>query len=92
MSMADYYAEEYCIDSLTFRQDYDSKRYKNRKLTNKELVDSALQCKRKGLNEVTVHFPAYDVAKKFKDRAESMTEKQRNALLNVLSWYQTKCS
>jgi hypothetical protein len=38
-------------------------------------------------NQVTKHFPCYDVALKIKSHGWTPTVKQRSAITNVLAWY-----
>jgi hypothetical protein len=38
-------------------------------------------------NQVTKHFPCYDVALKIKSHGWMPTAKQRSAITNVLAWY-----
>jgi hypothetical protein len=40
-----------------------------------------------GMNNVTIHFPAYDVAKKLLDNNWKPTVKQRAAIENVMAFY-----
>ena len=57
--------------------------------TNDEILDAAIRIGPK-LNDVTEHFPAYDVALKLKNNKWTPTEKQRKAIINVTAFYQTK--
>jgi hypothetical protein len=55
----------------------------------KDILGIAIKCGPK-LNEVTEHFPAYDVALKISNHNWVPTEKQLKAIINVTAFYQTK--
>lgn len=57
--------------------------------TDDEILDIAIQCGIE-LNEVTEHFPAYDVALKLKNNNWIPTPKQRQAIINVTAFYLTQ--
>ena len=88
MSELDYLAEEYYQEQMIFQEAYSDKRKYNNSLSNKALVDTALKADKQRLNEVTKHFPAYDVAENYKYRPDALSPKQKTALANVLAWYQ----
>ena len=91
MSETEYYAEQYEEDIWFFQRNYKKNKKKLYRITPEELVVRALRCNKMSLNSVTKHFPAYDVAYKYKDKPEQLTEKQIRAISNVLAWHLTSC-
>ena len=57
--------------------------------TDDEILQTALNCGEK-LNDVTDHFPAFDVALKLKKNKWTPTPKQRQAIINVTAFYLTQ--
>jgi len=57
--------------------------------TDSEILDEAIKIGPE-LNDVTDHFPAYNVARKLKKNGWTPTEKQRKAIVNVVAWLLAK--
>jgi hypothetical protein len=57
-----------------------------RRISGDSLLDIAVAAG-EGTNQVTKHFPCYDVALKIKTHGWTPTEKQRSAITNVLAYY-----
>jgi len=75
-----YYVEE------EFYEDVEQKKDELSEQPDDEILDTAINCG-KQLNEVTEHFPAYDVALKLKKNNWNPTPKQRRAIINVTAFY-----
>jgi len=76
----EYYAEE------EFNEDLEQKKEELSKKPDNKVLNTAIHCGKK-LNEVTEHFPAYDVALKLKNNNWKPTPKQRQAIINVTAFY-----
>jgi hypothetical protein len=59
------------------------------KKSDNEILDIVIKY-REGLNKVTEHFPAYDVAVKIKNNSWTPTPKQRQAIINTVAFYKAK--
>jgi len=72
-----------------FFYDLQSRKEKMSEKSDKKILNLALSCG-KQLNEVTEHFPAYDVALKLNKNNWTPTPKQRQAIINVTAFYLTQ--
>ena len=90
MSEAEYYAEQYEIDMIIFRANYDNNKEKLNMFSPEALIERALVCDREKLNSVSEYFPTYDVALKYNDCPDKLTYKQKRAIANTLAWYLAK--
>jgi sRNA-binding regulator protein Hfq len=91
MEVGDFGELEWQIDNLQdeFRDDLRERKESLSRKTDCEILRIAIMCGTK-LNEVTEHFPAYDVALKIQNHNWVPTEKQRKAIINVTAYWQTK--
>ena len=72
-----------------FQADWEYRKEKLSKKSDIKLLNIAINCGKR-LNAVTEHFPAYDVALKLKTRSWTPTSKQRQAIINVTSYFLTE--
>ena len=73
----------------SFGEKLECKKEELSEKTDNEILRIAIKCGQ-DLNEVTEHFPAYDVALRLLNNNWTPTEKQRRAIINVTAFYKTK--
>ena len=76
------YTDEFDRDVKEMKEELSGK-------TDDEIIQAAIKCGKK-LNDVTDHFPAFDVAMKLKKNKWTPTPKQRRAIINVTAFYLTQ--
>ena len=72
-----------------FSEALEQRKEKYLEKTDREILCIAIKCGPE-LNQVTEHFPAYDVALKILYNNWTPTEKQRKAIINVTAFFKTK--
>jgi hypothetical protein len=85
------YDSDFCFEEAVdqFREDWEEKKKELSEKSDEKILNIAINCGRK-LNNVTEYFPAYDVALKLKTKYWTPTFKQRQAIINVTSYFLTK--
>jgi len=85
MEISDIDCADYESTELEFEETVREQRELLLEKTDGELLSEATRIG-PDLNDVTDHFPAYDVARKLKKNGWTPTEKQRKAIVNVMAW------
>jgi hypothetical protein len=85
-----YFAEYHDMQEETFKPLKEHLVEIFRRISDDSLLDIAVAAG-EGSNQVTCHFPCYDVALKIKSHGWAPTAKQRSAITNVLAHYLADC-